>query len=444
MDVFEEYKKKLKTPDEAVKVVKDGDWVDYSHWVTRPILLDQALARRKDELSEVFVRGVQMRGPVAIADVDPEREHFIYNEGYLSGDDRRRAEKAPVYYCPMTLRDYPKYYREFLHINVAMMQVSPMDRHGFFSLSASAGMAGEVVKNADTVILEVNEHFPRIHGGPDTFIHISDADIVVEGPHEPFPEKKPARITDVDRAIAGYIFPYIRSGATLQLGIGGIPDAVGSLIANSDLKNLGMHSELCSDAFLDIHNAGKLTGKYKNVLPGKNVLALAGGSRQLMEWVDDNPSMEINSVSFVNDPAVMGQIDNFISINSCLTVDLYGQINAETTGLKQLAGSGGQLDFVEGAARSKGGASFVCLPSTFTDKQGVRHSNILPHFNGEIATCPRSVSFFIATEYGAECVMAATVWQRAEKLISLAHPDFREELIRAAEDQGIWRRSNKR
>lgn len=205
-----------------------------------------------------------------------------------------------------------------------------------------------------------------------------------------------------------------------------------------------MHTELCSDAYLELHNAGKLTNKYKTINRGKSVLGVAIGSRSLYEWIDENPSVAAYPLEYVNSPTVIEQIDNMVSINSCISVDLFGQVSSETSGMRHISGTGGQLDFLIGASASRGGKAFICMSSTFSDKNGKRHSRVLPHFNGEIITSPRSQVYYLATEYGVVNMEGRSTWERAELLISLAHPDFREDLICAAEQQHIWRRSNKR
>ncbi len=444
MDVLQEYRAKLRTPEEAVKLVKSGDWVDYSSNVCFPTLLDAALAERKDELWDVKFRGNLMLGPVRVAEADPSREHFFYNTWHCSGYERKLCDRGLCSFIPMIFRNLGWYYTEFLTVNVAMMAVTPMDRHGYFNFSCATGVAKAILDKADLVILEVNEHLPRILGGFDECIHISEVDCVVEGEHAPLPEFPIAEATEEDRKIAGFIVPHICDGATLQLGIGTMPNVVGAMISDSDLKDLGMHTELCGDAYLRMFEAGKLTNRRKTFQKGKGVTGLLFGSRALYDWADQNPGLAIEPLSFVNDPGVIARHDNMISINSCISVDLYGQICAETAGLRQISGTGGQLDYLTGAAMSKGGKAFICMTSSFVDRQGVRHSRVLPRFDGDIATDPRSQAFWVVTEYGAENLAGRTTWERAEKLISLAHPDFRDELIRAADAQRIWRRSNRR
>ena len=444
MDVRQEYRAKLRTPEQAVELVKSGDWVDYASNICFPQMLDAALAKRRDELQDVKIRGNLLFGPIQAVEVDPSREHFIYNSWHCSGYERKLCDKNLCNFIPMIFRNLGWYYTNFLTVNVAMMAVTPMDRHGYFNFSCATGIAKAIMDKADIVILEVNEHLPRILGGFDECIHISEVDCVVEGEHPPLPQFPIAEASEEDKKIASFIVPHIVDGATLQLGIGTMPNVVGGMISDSDLKDLGMHTELCGDAYLRLFAAGKLTNRRKTFQKDKGVTGLVFGSRELYDWVDQNPGVVVEPLSYVNDPGIIAKHDNMISINSCISVDLYGQICAESAGLRHISGTGGQLDYLTGAAMSKGGKAFICMTSSFVDKKGERHSRILPRFDGDIVTDPRSQAFWIVTEYGAENLAGCSTWERAEKLVSLAHPDFRDELIQAADAQRIWRRSNKR
>ena len=223
-----------------------------------------------------------------------------------------------------------------------------------------------------------------------------------------------------------------------------MPTVLGKLLARSGLHDLGMHTELCSDAYLDLYEAGVLTNRRCTLHRGQGMLGIALGSKRLYDWLDDNPGVIAAPLSYVNAPEVIAQLDNMVSINSCIAADLYGQVASESSGLRQISGTGGQLDFLTGAAMARGGKAFICMTSTFTDKQGVRHSRILPHFGGDIVTSPRSQAYYLATEYGVVNLAGRSTWERAEALVSIAHPDFREQLIAAAESQKIWRRSARR
>lgn len=444
MDYISEYISKLRTPEEAVKVVKSGDWIDYTTGLGMPVLLDKALAARKDELYDVKVRGNLLFGPIQIVECDPSQEHFIYHSWHCSAYERKLCDKGMCYYIPMIFRNLSAYYRHFLDVNVAMITVAPMDRHGYFNLSTSTGVAKGILDDADVVIVEINENLPKLHGGYDQVIHISEVDMIVEGDNRPLVSLSENIPTETDIKVAENILPYIVDGATIQLGIGGMPDALGKLMAKSDLKDLGMHTELCSDAYYDLFTAGKLTNKKKALHRDKSVLGIAFGSQSLYDWLDDNPGIAAYPLEYVNSAEIIAQLDNMVSINSCISADLYGQICAETSGTRHISGTGGQLDFLTGASMSKGGKAFICMSSTFTDKEGNVFSRVVPHFGGDVITSPRSQSYLMATEYGVVNLVGGSTWERAERMISIAHPDFRDELIAAAEAQRIWRRSNKR
>ena len=440
-----EYKKRLMTADEAVRMVNSGDWVDYGSNNSMPYSLDAALAARKDELHSVKIRGNLTPGPIQVIECDPEMEHFVYNTWHCGGYERKMVGLGRAFFTPMLFRNLEWYYTNFLTVDVAMISVAPMDEEGYFSLSGAAGAAAPAIMTAKKIILEVNDAMPRINGGPETKVHISNVDAVVEAGCRPLMQFDSPEPSENDRAIASYILPYIPNGATVQLGIGGMPNALGEMMVDSDLKNLGMHTELMSDAYCSLYRAGKLTNAEKNIFRGVGVLGLAIGSKSLYEFIADNSSVRVMPLSYVNDPSVIASIDNMISINSCLNVDLYGQVSSESSGTRQISGTGGQLDFVTGASSSKGGRSFLCLNSSFTDKEGKRHSCILPRFTGgDIITTPRTQSFYIVTEYGAVNLAGRSTWERADMLISIAHPDFRDDLIKAAEMQKIWLPSNKR
>jgi len=444
MNYSDEYRSKLRTPEEAVRVVKSGDWIDYITALGFPVLLDKALATRKDELTDVKIRGNLIFGPVECVECDPTQEHFVYHSWHFSAYERQLCDRGLCYFIPMIFRNLTAYYRHFLTVNVAMISVAPMDQHGYFNLSTSTGIAKGILDKADVIIVEVNEHLPKVHGGYDEVIHISQVDMIVEGEHAPLYELPKPKINETDRQKALNVLPYICDGATVQLGIGGMNVALGQMIADSDLKDLGMHTELCSDGYLEIYKSGKLTNKKKAVNKDKGVLGIAFGSQELYDWIDDNPGIAVFPLEYVNNAEVIAGMDNMISINSCISADLYGQVCAESSGLRHISGTGGQLDFLTGAAMSKGGKAFLCMSSTFTDKDGTRRSRIVPSFKGDIITSPRSQAYYMVTEYGTVNLVGKSSWERAEDLISIAHPDFRDELIAAAEKQGIWRKSNKR
>ena len=441
-----EYQKKLTTADEAVKVVQSGDWVDYAWCVNTPEALDKALAKRTDELFDVKVRGGILFHTPAIFEREDAGEHFCWNSWHMSGVERKMVNRGLAYYAPIRYSELPIYYRTSIEpSDVVMMQVAPMDKHGYFNFGPSASHLMAACEGAKHIIVEVNENMPRCLGGCESEIHISQVEAIVEGDNPPIcelPAGGPA--TEIDKKVAEMIVNEIPNGACLQLGIGGMPNAVGSLIAQSDLKDLGVHTEMYVDAFVDIAKAGKITGAKKNIDRFRQAYAFGAGTKKLYDYLDDNPQCMSAPVDYTNDVRVVSKIDNFISINNAVDVDLYGQVNAESAGTKQISGAGGQMDFVMGAYASNGGKSFICLSSTFTSKDGTVNSRIRPTLaNGSIVTDTRPQVHYLVTEYGMVNLKGSSAWERAEKIISIAHPDFRDQLIKEAEAQKIWRRSNK-
>lgn len=444
MNFAEEYKRKLKTPEEAVKLVKDGDWVDYSVGIGFPVLLDAALAKRKDELRDIKIRGSFAMQPIQAVEQDRERRTFTYNSWHCSGYERKMCDEGLCNYIPMIFRNMASYYRRYLTVNVAMISVAPMDSKGFFNFSMVNCTTRAILDAADLIILEVNEHMPRVYGGQEDCIHISEVDVVVEGEHKPLAQLPVPPATEIDEKIASLLLPHIPDGATIQLGIGGMPNSVGKLMAESDLKDLGMHTELLSDGFVDLYEAGKLTNSRKTLHRGKGVFGIALGSQRLYDWVGENQGLLSFPMDYVNQPSVMAQMENMISINNCIAIDLYGQVSSESAGTRHISGTGGQLDFSTGAYDAPGGKGFICMTSSYRDKAGNLKSRILPKFTeGDIITTPRTQAFYIVTEYGIVNLAGRSTWERAELLISLAHPDFRDELIAAADKQKIWRNSNR-
>ena len=445
MDYQALYQQKLTTPQEAVKVVQSGDWVDYGWCTNHPIALDKALAARKDELRDVKVRGGVTMWMPEIAKADDAGDHFTWNSWHCSGIDRKIITKGMGFFSPMRYSELPRFYRENLSVDVAMIQVTPMDSHGNFSYALGASHLADMLEKAKTIIVEVNQNLPWVYGLNGCEINIQDVDYVVEGENPPVAQLGGGgEPTDVDKAVAELIVPQIPNGACLQLGIGGMPNTVGSMIAQSDLKDLGVHTEMYVDGFVDMAMAGKLTGKNKALDKGRQVYAFAAGTKKLYDYVDRNPDVMAAPVDYTNDVRVLAQLDNFISINNAIDMDLFGQVNAESAGLKHISGTGGQLDFVMGAYLSKGGKSFICMSSTVTGKDGTVKSRIVPTLTpGSIATDPRSCVQYLVTEYGMINLKGLSTWERAEAIISIAHPDFREQLIQDAEKMHIWRRSNK-
>ena len=440
------YRSKLTTADEAVKVIKSGDWVDYGFCNTHPHVLDEALARRAPELEDVKVRGGIALWKPAIFDIEEPAKHIIYNSHHTSGFERKHIDTGACFYEPMRYSELPRYYYD--HINppdVAMIQVGPMDKHGYFNFGISASHMKAICDTAKILIVEVNQNMPRCLGGFGESVHITDVDMIVEGRNDPMGQMLSAPPTEIDKAVAKQVVERIPNGACLQLGIGGMPNAVGMLLCESDLRDMSVHTEMYVEAFVDLSLCGKISGANKSIDQGRQTYSFAAGSQRVYDFLDDNRMCMAAPVSYVNDIRTIAAIDNFMSINNAVDIDLYGQVSSETSGIRHISGAGGQQDFVLGAYLSNGGKSFICLSSTFKKKDGTLASRIRPTLvEGSIVTDTRVNTMYVVTEYGCVNLKGLSSWERAEALISIAHPDFREELIQAAQKQKIWYHSNKR
>lgn len=446
MNYQQMYQNKLTTAASAANVIQSGDWVDYGWCVNTPVAVDKEVAKRLPSLENVNFRGGILMWVPEIFQIEDPAAHMTWNSWHMGGIERKAVAQGFSFYSPIRYSELPRYYRDLsCPSRVAIFQVSPMDEHGYFSFGPSASHLAACCERAEVIIVEVNENMPRCLGGFENGIHISKVDMVVEGDNPPIGEMGGgAAATDVDQAVAKLIVEEIPDGACLQLGIGGMPNAVGTMIAESDLKDLGVHTEMYVDAFVDIAKAGKITGAKKNIDRYRQTYAFGAGTKKMYDYLNDNPECMSAPVDYTNDIRSISALDNFISINNTVDIDLYGQVNAESAGIKNISGAGGQLDFVLGAYLSKGGKSFICCSSTFTNKQGEKVSRIRPTLaNGSIVTDTRANIHYFVTEYGKVNLKGLSTWQKAEAIISVAHPDFRDDLIKEAESMHIWRRSNK-
>lgn len=439
------YREKLTTADEAVKCIRSGDHIHYGLFSGLVDSLDIALAKRTEELHDVLVWTTNWNHPrnPAILDADPNAEHFKYISTHMSTIDRRNCKEGRAWFLPVQFRENTKYWEECVgNIDVAMLQVGPMDRFGNFNLGPQVAEYWGIFKSATKIIVEVNEKFPKVQGSC-TELNIAQVDMVVEGPSNDLPNLAVKEASETEKRIANHIVNLMESGSTIQLGIGGIPNTVGKLIADSDINDLSCHTEMFVDAYMELFNAGKITGN-KNTNKGKMVFTFAMGSSALYDFINDNPYCYAAPCEYVNAIEVIASNDKVVSINSCMQVDLFGQANSESSGLRHISGNGGQMDYVQAAFKSKGGKSFLCTPSVRKNKDGSLTSLIMPTLpEGTIVTCPRHVTDYVVTEYGAVRLKGKSTWERAEALISIAHPDFRDELFREAEKMGIWKTSSK-
>ena len=447
MDFKASYQQKLATPEQAAALVKSGDWVDYGWTTGTPVAVDAAIAKRLPELKDVKFRGGILMWVPEIFKIENPAEHFSWNSWHMGGIERKAVAQGFSFYSPIRYSELPRYYRDMPEdVDVAVFQVAPMDNHGYFNFGPNASHMAAVCERSKKVIVEVNKNMPVCLGGSEVGVHIDDVDMIVEGDSPAIAQLGGGGApTEVDQAVAKLIVEQIPNGACLQLGIGGMPNAVGSMIAQSDLKDLGVHTEMYVDAFVDISMAGKITGAHKQIDKGRQTYAFGAGTQKLYDFLDGNPACMSAPVDYTNDIRSISALDNFISINNAVDIDLFGQVNAESAGIKNISGAGGQLDFVLGAYLSHGGKSFICMSSSFMDKKTVQmQSRIRPTLaNGSIVTDTRANVHYFVTEYGMVNLKGLSTWQKAEALISVAHPDFREQLIQDAEKMNIWRRSNK-
>lgn len=438
------YQQKLGTAEQAAALVKSGNKVFLGEFVQGVEAVEAALALRKNELRDVILVTTTRVKPLRCVEADPTRESFIWNDWHFSGLGRKLGEKGLASYIPLCYHQAPKNADLYEEPDVVVVQVAPMDAHGYFNFSTSCSMTPAYCRKAKKVVVEVNTNAPRCLGGMDEGIHISRVAMVVEGPNSPLVQLPSIEASEADRTIAGHVMSLIEDGSTIQLGIGGLPNTVGAMIAQSDLKDLGVHTEMLADSYVDMFEAGRITGKRKGIDQGKMVYTFAMGTKKLYDFLDNNPVAAIYPVSYTNDPATIGKNPKVVAINNALEVDLFSQVASEATGPRQISGTGGQLDFIMGAYNSEGGKGLICINSTFTKKDGSIGSRLVPTLSpGTIVTCPRSVVHYVVTEFGYAQLKAKSTWERAEALINIAHPDFREQLIKDATALGIWRQSNK-
>ncbi len=425
------------TAAEVAALVKSGMWLDFGGANTQPEVLDQAIAARKDELTNVKVRACLSIRPVMMFESDPESKHFLSFNWHFSTYDRMKHDAGRCIYIPLNLGEVPDYYRRFIEPpDMLLLRTAPMDKDGNFNLGPSNVWIRAAVERAKIVVLETSPSVPWVHGDENN-IHVSEVDYIVEGTKAPLTELRNAPMTDIDRKAAELIAGEIDDGACIQIGIGSMPNAVCSLLAQSGIKDLGVHTEMLTDGIIDLMKAGCVTGARKQIDPGKVVFTFALGSKYLYEAIDKNPEMLCYPVDYTNLPHIIMRNDNVVSINNTTQIDLQGQAASESDGHRHLTGTGGQLQFVRGAYASKGGKSFMLLSSTY-ERKGQRKSRIVLDLTpGNIVTTPRSDIMYVVTEYGMVNLKGKSVSERAKALIGLAHPDFREGLERDARQAGL-------
>ncbi len=435
MNYRDEYRRKLILAEEAARLVRSEMWIDYGYICGFPLLIDEELAKRAPELKNVKIRAYGSLTEPNVLKVDPKQEHFIYHSGQLSRAERKYYDKGYCLYIPFNLSEGGRLYREWLkdEVDLAFIEVTPMNEHGYFNFGAAISYEKAICDVARTVVVEVNESQPWVYGGYDEAIHISEVDYIVENNKYKIAEVPVLQPTEVDERIAEHIANLIEDGATIELGIGGIPNMVGNLLIKYGLKDLGIHTGTLTDSMIDLIEAGVVTGKKKGLNPGKVVHTCAIGSRRLYEYMAHNTMLAGFPVDYTHNLNIIAQNNKQVCINSALKVDLKGQVCAESVGLRHISGTGGQLDWTRGAYMSPGGKAFICLHSTHEGRDGKLRSNITPTMElGDTVTIPSVDVPYIVTEFGAVNLKGKSTWQRARLLISIAHPDFRDELEEAA------------
>jgi 4-hydroxybutyrate CoA-transferase len=421
-----EYARKMRTPDEALRCVESGMRVYIQPGCAEPETLVEALMRRGPLVRDVEIVHMMTMGCAPYVGVEMEG-HFRHNAVFIGANVRDAINEGRADYTPIYLSEIEELFESgAMPIDVALIEVSPPDLHGYCSFGIGVDTTLTAAKCARWVVAQVNDQMPRTYG--DSFIHFSDIDVVVVS-SRPLCALKKAEITDLHVAIARNVAGLIEDGAVLQTGIGGIPDAVLPFL--SDRKDLGVHSELVSDGVIPLIEAGVITGARKNYKPRKVILGFALGSKKLFDFVDNNPIFEFRPTAYTNDPARIGRNDNMVAINSALQIDLTGQVCSDSVGTHFYSGIGGQVDFLRGASRSKGGKPIIAISSTA--KSG-KISRIVPMLSpGAGVVTSRGLVRYVVTEYGVAYLHGKTIRQRAQALIEISHPSFREELYEYCE-----------
>lgn len=420
------------TAEEAAGLVRSGMWLDYGAVLGQPDAFDEALAKRLGEVTNLRFRSVLTARPRAVLEADPEAKHVHWFSTHFSGYDRRKHDAGMAHYLPVNLGEVPDYYRRFIDPpDIVVFKTAPMDDRGYFNFGPNTLWMRALVERGKVVIVEETPTLPYVMG-EGTGVHVSEVDFIIPGFDRPMAELPKPPATEVDKAVARLIAAEVEDGSCLQIGIGGMPNAVCSLLAESPVQDLGIHTEMMTDGIVDLYRAGRVTGARKQINPGKMVCTFALGAQYLYDFIDRNPEVEFHPVDYTNLPHTIMRNDRVVSINNTTQVDLQGQAASETDGFRHISGTGGQLQFVRGAYGSRGGKSFMCLASTY-EKKGERKSRIVTALTrGNVVTTPRTDMMYVVTEYGMVNLKGRSIAERARALISIAHPDFREELERDA------------
>lgn len=418
--------------EQAAAMVKSGMWIDYGATLCQPDVFDLALALRKEDLQDVKLRSCITMRPRAVLDQDPEGKHFHLFSMHFSGYDRKMHDAGRVHYLPVNLGEIPDYYRRFIApVDIVVLKTCRMDENGYFNFSAANLWHRDIILRARVVMVEITDGLPYLFG-VNNGVHISEVDFIIEGDNQPAPVLPNPPASEVDIAVGKLIAAEIEDGSCLQIGIGGMPNAVCEQLLNSNARELGVHSEMLTEGMMALYHAGKITNARKQLHTGKMAFSFGLGSQAYYDSLHRNPDMACLPVADTNLPHDIMRNHRVVAINNTTQMDLQGQAASESDGLRHISGTGGQLQFVRGAYASFGGKSFMCLSSTF-EKRGERKSRMsLSLTPGNMVTTPRTDMMYVVTEYGIVNLKGKSVPERALALISIAHPDYREELTRQA------------
>jgi itaconate CoA-transferase len=430
---FTEYQQKLTDPKGATGKIENGSTIVHGLSIAEPPALLAAIAdrARAGSLRNIKIYSLLPLAHAAKTVLVPDLSDCIQAYSwFVTAADRDRVKVGLDYFVPNYFHQIPRLCRDFMKIDVTITTVSPMDKSGYFSFGTANDFTSTAARHCRKLMVEVNQNMPRVFG--DSLLHISEVDAIVEN-HVPLLEMVPPEPEPEDEMIGKQITDLVPDGATIQLGVGGIPNSITRYLGGH--KDLGIHTEVFGPGMVDLIEKGVVTGRRKTIHPRKSVFTVTQGVKRTYEFINDNPSMESYPVSYINEPSVIAQNDNMISINSIIEVDLLGQCNAEFLGGFQFSGTGGQLDFVRGAFNSRGGKSILAFHSTAKDGD---ISRVVPRFQtGTVVTTPRMDTHYLVTEYGVVNLKGKSTRERALDIISIAHPKFRDSLLREAEDMHL-------
>lgn len=439
MDFKQQLSNKTATAAEVAATVRSGDQVDYGMGLNQPDVFDQALADRKEQLENVQVTTLLSVSPRQVLEVDPQGKHFQVDSWHFSGYDRGHYDAGILSYIPFNLGEAAKIYRNWLERDLVVLKTSPMDKHGYFNFGISNVYLRAICDVSKRIVVETSEQMPICYG-LENVLHISEVDAVISGNNQPLPTIPPAEPGAVDLKVAEQIIDRIEDGSCLQIGIGSMPNAVCSALAESAVSDLGIHTEMFVDGMVDLWQSGKVSGVHKKSYRRKMAYSFALGTQTLYDFLDGNEACISLPANETNLTENIARNPKVVSINNCMQIDLQGQVGSESMGFRHRTGTGGQLQFVRGAFMSEGGQSFMCLSSRYQKGDKEVSRIVLHQPSGSVVTTPRTDIMYVVTEYGLVNLKGLSVEKRALALIGIAHPDDRDGLTKQARDSGLFTR----